>query len=424
MTGVRRDESTGRAGSIARRGEQAARLWTDAEGRLRLSPLLDWTTDDVWGDLGLCRQGVIEAYSDFDDVLRVYQDAGGSSVVVADAEMERHAKPCASRFGCWACTAVREDRSLRQMIDGGPQRYGYMRRPLAAAALRDFIAHTQYDWSRRQYIGRTIREGFITIAADTYAPSMLAELLRYALSAQQATGIEIVSAAQLIAIDVRWSLYALAPPFSALRIWREVMRGKRWQPAALAPFPKTPVPRYGLIRVGEDWDDEVRSDLVVTGLRDSAWELFADSCGPSRRTLRNGRSVIDVEATAEVDEEAAWLFLDFEADRMLDGRTEFENDWPQGYRTYLRYGLVQPGKGQSNLIDSILRRSQWRQRHQLHGEQDLAALRRRLTVPFERQGEPFEGPETSDEAKGEPGGAGGRMTCNWGACRLHRPQET
>jgi len=41
---------------------------------------------------------------------------------------------------------------------------------------------------------------------------MLAELLRYALSAQQTTGIEIVSAAQRIAIDARWSLYALAPP--------------------------------------------------------------------------------------------------------------------------------------------------------------------------------------------------------------------
>lgn len=119
------------------------------------------------------------------------------------------------------------------MIEGEPRRYGYMR-PLAA--LRDFIAHNQYDWSSRRFIGRTIREGFITIAADIYAPSMLAELLRYSLSAQRATGIEIVSAAQLIAIDARWSLYVTAPPFSALRIWRKGMRGKRLNPPALEPF--------------------------------------------------------------------------------------------------------------------------------------------------------------------------------------------
>jgi hypothetical protein len=232
---------------------------------------------------------------------------------------------------------------------------------------------------------------------------MLAELLRYALSAQKATGIEIVSAAQLIAIDARWSLYALAEPFAALRIWREVEQGARWVPPSIAPVPKTEVPRYGLIHVGGDWDDEIQSDLVVTGLRDTGWEMFSGSCGPALRTLRNGRAVMDIEGFSDIDEEAAWMFLDFEADRMLDARASFEWDWTLGYRTYLRYGLVRPGKGASRHIDSILRRSQWRQRHQLHGEQDLAALRRRLTVPFERQGDLFESLGDSGEALVEVG---------------------
>lgn len=388
MTGVRRDESTVRAGAIQSRGERSAQTWRDREGRLRLSPLLEWTSDDVWAYLGLCRQGAIAAYSDFDETLRIHQDAGGSScVVVADAAMAKQAKPCASRFGCWACTAVREDRSLRQMIASDPQRYGYMQ-PLAA--LRDFLSHSQYDWSRRQFIGRTIRNGFITIAADGYGPAMLAELLRYLLSIQKRTDIELVSAAQLIAIDARWSLYALAEPFSALRIWREVERGARWVPPALPPVPKTPVPSYGLIHVGDDWDDEIRSDLVVTGLRDSTWEMFSDDCGPTLRTLGNGRTVMDVEGCGDIDEESAWLFLDFEADRMLDDRPSFDRDWTAGYRTYLRYGLIQPGKGASRQIDGILRRSQWRQRHGLHGQQNLGALRARLTVRLERQGDLFE----------------------------------
>lgn len=145
MTGVRRDESTVRAGAILSRGERSRQTWRDAEGRSRLSPLLDWHSDDVWEYLGLCRQKVIPAYSDFDETLRIYQDAGGNScVVVADAKMQKYAKPCSSRFGCWACTAVREDRSLRQMIVSDPARYAYMQ-PLAD--LRDFISHTQYDCS-------------------------------------------------------------------------------------------------------------------------------------------------------------------------------------------------------------------------------------------------------------------------------------
>ena len=395
MTGVRRDESVARALSIASRGEQALDTWTDADGRLRLSPLLNWTADDVWTYLGLCNAGVVDAYSDFEETMQVYQAAGGSGcVVVADAELEKHSKPCSSRFGCWVCTAVREDKSLHQMIDSDPARYGYMR-PLAA--LRDFIANTQYDWSRRQYVGRTIEDGHITIAADTYSPHMLAELLRYALSVQRETGVDIVNPAQLLAIDARWSQYAIAPPFTALRIWRDVEGGRRWLPPAVRRTPKTPVPRLGLIHVGADWNDDVPSDLEVTGLRDPMWELYGESCGPDLRTLSNGRSVVDVEGDSEIDLEDAWLFLDFEMDRMLQERAGEVQDWTNGYRTYVAMGLLRPAKGSTRRVDEILRRSQWRQRHGLHGQQDPTVLAKRLTVRFPQQATLFDDAEACTE---------------------------
>ena len=387
MTGVRRDESTSRALSIATRGERSVDTWVDATGRLRLSPLLDWSSDDVWTYLGLCNAGVIEAYSDFAATMTVYQAAGGSScVVVADAELELHSKPCSSRFGCWVCTAVREDKSLHQMIESEPAEYGYMR-PLAA--FRDFMAFTQYDWTRRQFVGRSIENGFISIGADTYSPDMLAELLRYALSIQKLTGVEIVSAAQLIAIDARWSQYALAAPFSALRIWRDVEDGARWLPPKVVEMPKTPVPKLGLIHVGGDWNDDVLSGLTVTGLRDPMWELYGETCGPELRGLKNGRTVVDVEGDSQVDEEDAWLFLDFEAERMLTERSRVDQDWTNGYATYLSMGLVRPAKGTSRKVDEILRRSQWRQRHGLHGQQSLPSLRQRLTVRFPEQADLF-----------------------------------
>lgn len=387
MTGVRRDESVVRAAGVQGRGERSVSLWTDKEGRLRLTPLLDWAVDDVWQYLGLANAGVIPSYSRFEETMQTYQAAGGSScVVVADAEMQKHSKPCSSRFGCWVCTAVREDKSLRQMIETDRDRYGYMA-PLAA--LRDFIAYTQYDWSRRQYVGRSIVDGFIEVGADTYSPSMLADLLRYTLSAQKLSGVPIISAAQLIAIDARWSQYAIAEPFAALRIWKQVEEGAIWTPPAFRPHPKTAVPKLGKIFVG-DWNDDVTSALEVTGLRNPAWEDFAETCGPGLRTLASGRAVIDVEGESEIDEEGAWLFLDFELERMLRERSMISGYWTSGYETYLSFGLVQPARGQSARVDEILRRSQWRQRHGLHGEPPLATLRDRLSVRYPSQGDLFE----------------------------------
>jgi 3'-phosphoadenosine 5'-phosphosulfate sulfotransferase (PAPS reductase)/FAD synthetase len=387
MTGVRRDESVVRGAAVKGRGEKAVTLWTDKEGRLRLSPLLEWAVDDVWQYLGLANAGVIPSYSRFEETMQTYQAAGGSScVVVADAEMQKHSKPCSSRFGCWVCTAVREDKSLRQMIETDRDRYGYMA-PLAA--LRDFIAYTQYDWSRRQYVGRSIVEGFIEVGADTYSPSMLADLLRYTLSAQKLSGVPIISAAQLIAIDARWSQYAIAEPFAALRIWKQVEEGAIWTPPAMRAHPKTAVPKLGKIFVG-DWNDDVTSALEVTGLRNPAWEDFAETCGPGLRTLASGRTVIDVEGESEIDEEGAWLFLDFELERMLRERSTTSGYWTAGYETYLSFGLVQPARGQSARVDEILRRSQWRQRHGLHGEPALTTLRERLSVRYPSQGDLFE----------------------------------
>lgn len=44
-----------------------------------------------------------------------------------------------------------------------------------------------------------------------------------------------MNAQQLTAIDVGGSLYALAEPFPALRIWREVNQGARWDAPSMSP---------------------------------------------------------------------------------------------------------------------------------------------------------------------------------------------
>jgi 3'-phosphoadenosine 5'-phosphosulfate sulfotransferase (PAPS reductase)/FAD synthetase len=389
MTGVRRDESVARAQSVDSRCETSAQPWTDDKGRLRMSPLLEWTSDDIWTYLGLCAAGTIEAFSDFAETMQVYRDAGGSScVVVADAISQKHSKPCASRFGCWVCTAVREDHSLHQMIESDPVQHGWMK-PLAD--FRDYLAYSQYDWSRRNFVGRTIENGYIEIGADTYSPDMLADLLRMALSVQAETGVPVVSEAQLIAIDARWSAYAIAPPFTALAIWKQVEDGHRWLPPKITPVPKTPVPKLGKILVGGDWNDDVPSQNSPTGLRHTGMELFSETCGAGLRTLNNGRRVLNIEDQfSEVDDEAAYLFLEFEAQRMLRQYARWDGYWTIGYLTYASFGMLGPGKGGSRRVDEILRRSAWRQRHGLHGQQDPKRLRQKLSVRYLQQADLFE----------------------------------
>lgn len=385
MTGVRKDESVARDQRIAKRGEKADEIWRNDLGALRLTPLLDYTVDDIWTVIGLCHAGVVPSYSDFAGTMEVYRAGGGDScVIVADMKSAANSKPCGTRTGCWACTRVGEDRSMAQMIISDEERYGYLE-PLAR--LRDFISRTQYDWSLRHFVGRTIDEdGFITIGADTYSPAMLQRLLRYTLSAQVVSGVKIISIPQLIAIDARWSQYAFAPPFTALKIYFEVMDGRIELAPEVQRFPKTPVPRIGKIHVGAtSYNGAMKG---VSGLRNVSAEMFHEGCGFSLKSLKDGTLVLDVETDDDitVDEMGSGDFLAFIADEMIEDYCHPHcSDWTWGFKTYLQYGTIQVAKGKLAQVHEILQRAQWRQENDLHGQRDPVSLERRCDVLFSTQ---------------------------------------
>lgn len=386
LTGVRLDESTARNERIAKRNETAEGIWKNEFGLLRLSPLLDWTTEDVWELLGLANAGIIEAYSDFAETIEMYRDASAGCVIVADMKANTLSKPCGTRTGCWSCTRVAQDASMANMIEANAERYGYLK-PLAR--LRDFLSHAQYDWSLRQYVGRAIdKDGDIVIQADTFNPDMLKNLLRYTLTAQILSGVQIIRIEHLIAIDARWSMYGLCPPFTALKIFLEVDReGKLEQAPVIPRFPHTPVPRLGKIKVGAPSYGEALQ-ARVSGLRHVAMEMFAESCGFGLKALNDGSLVVDVESDGEieVDPEGAGLFLELEADRHIaEYCREDCSDWTWGYRTYLSYGTISIAKGRSQQVDAILKRTQWRQENNLHGQRSPEELEARCTELFGRQ---------------------------------------
>lgn len=237
-------------------------------------------------------------------------------------------------------------------------------------------------------MGRTVdEEGNITIAADTYSPDMLAELLAYTLTAQIESGVSIINYQQLVSIDLRWALYGLAPPHSALKIYFEVMGGARKRPPEVARFPKTPVPRIGKIHVGRQWE-VLEGPNSLSGLRDMSREFHAEACGLDLKVLTSGNIVIDDESSEgmEVDEEGAIDFVEFLGEEMVAQHCRPDHpDWAAGYMTYLGHGTLQIAKGRSAQVDAILRRTRWRQANNLHGQRTVEELRERCTTLFAEQ---------------------------------------
>lgn len=170
LIGTRSQESAARKLNTAARKETAHAIWYSVTGEARLSPILDWDTDSVWEYLGLCAAGEILSYSDFAETIQFYSDAGASScVVVADMRSAGNNKACGARGGCFTCSAVKNDRSVENMLEQNPGRYPYL---VPLLEFRNFIADTQWDWSRRNFIGRTISaDGKIKVGADQYSPA-------------------------------------------------------------------------------------------------------------------------------------------------------------------------------------------------------------------------------------------------------------
>ncbi len=390
LIGTRYEESDSRSVRMTERGETAAVPWEQA-GALYLSPLAHWTMEDIWAYLGELRAGRQSAYTDGEAVFALYADAGGTScAVVSDlaTEARKKSRACGARFGCALCTAVGRDKSLETMLETSPA-YAWMR-PLNL--LQRFLVNTQYDWRRRNWLGRKLdAEGFLKIYPTTYAPAMLQELLHYALTidsmeedAARKAGLpgprfQLVTPAQLIAIDAYWSLHALAErPFTAIAIWRDVHRrgNRRLPPQGPAyAFRKFPPPKW--LYVGPDWEGGQPSQLG--GMRDVLLEHASfDGDQTGHQDEPDGRRLLGVQASEmfEVDEANAELFLACEAERVLadyhDTRTPLNG--ARAFYYYVELGVLRTFRRHQLALDKLMRRATWKRNSGLAGHVPYESL--------------------------------------------------
>ena len=119
LIGTRRSESQNRRRGMDRRNVSAARLnpHSTVDGCRMFAPLADLDDDDVWMVLMQRRPPWGGTHR---NLISLYRQAGGGECPLIMSKED--APSCGSsspRFGCWTCTVVAKDRSLRGLIDSG-----------------------------------------------------------------------------------------------------------------------------------------------------------------------------------------------------------------------------------------------------------------------------------------------------------------
>ncbi len=211
LLGTRYDESTSRQRTMeahTRRGSDIHSHGTmPTAGVIR--PIEDWTTDDVWNYLlkeDWAGGGQNPFYEINQTLAILYKDAaGGECPVIHDPTKQT----CAgSRFGCWTCTVVDVDSSLREMIDSGRESYSVDN----LSSLADFrdLLRDERNLPENRVQGRN-RRGRILVQRDgsvgvgSYTIDYRKKLLTRLVNLQERVGDTLITDEEVSRIYQIWA---------------------------------------------------------------------------------------------------------------------------------------------------------------------------------------------------------------------------
>lgn len=192
LIGTRKAESSNRSRQIENRQYNSRGLnqHTEIPNALVLQPIVHWTTDEVWEYL--FTHNPAPWNFDHDRMLELYRQANsGECPVITDLDTPS----CGgSRFGCWTCTVVKEDKSMKGFIETGDE----WMEPLYDFRLRLRDMHSKEEL-RNQY-RRNDQPGLGPFNSE--ARKMILEEL---LKVEKKVGRQLISNQELLHIQDIWT---------------------------------------------------------------------------------------------------------------------------------------------------------------------------------------------------------------------------
>ena len=204
LLGVRKAESITRARTITAREIEGKLLvpHNDIEKAYVYNPLTKVENSLVWEYL-LKNDGVSPWGSDLKYLFSLYQgeDMGEEQSVIGEIDKDKIPVTGNSRFGCWCCTIVKEDKSLQKFINNGSEEL---------IPLRDFRNWLVSIRKDRRYREEKRRNGAVYytptgekgLGAFTLETRRL--ILEKLLKLQKDTGFNLITIEELKKIDELW----------------------------------------------------------------------------------------------------------------------------------------------------------------------------------------------------------------------------
>lgn len=204
LLGVRKAESTYRARGITAREIEGKLLvrHTDIDKAYVYNPLTEIPNEDIWKFL-LSGDAKSPWGGDNKYLFSLYQgetlDEEGS--VLGHIDDKKVAITGNSRFGCWICTMVKEDKSLKNFISKGCKEL---------EPLRDFRNWLLGFRNNPEYRDKKRRNGSVYVKNDgemglgPFTMQGREVILRKLLQLQKMTSMELITVGELKAIDKIW----------------------------------------------------------------------------------------------------------------------------------------------------------------------------------------------------------------------------
>ena len=204
LLGVRKAESVYRANNIKAREIEGKLLvpHNDIENAYVYNPLTEIPNEVVWEYL-LMGDAITPWGSDNKYLFSLYQgeNLGEEQSVIGEIDKDKIPVTGNSRFGCWICTMVKEDKSLKTFIDRGETWLIPLRN------YRNWMLELRSDPSKRETKrrnGSVYRKADGELGLGPFTMEARKEMLRRLLELEVETGLDLISLEELKAIDRMW----------------------------------------------------------------------------------------------------------------------------------------------------------------------------------------------------------------------------